>query len=204
MNAEQVVEKILSEARAEAEKITAAAAEKCDQAQTQLNSRLADYHSRTRVLAEQAAEDKRKRILATAKMELRKEYLAAKVALLADVFEQARQGIRSLPDKEYLKLITALMSEAVQTGDEEVVIGRDEKRIDHALIKEINRTLAPGFKGNLCLAKDRADIDAGFILRRGKIRVNVSTDVLIAAARDQLEITLAEELFAQQTDSHSD
>ena len=47
MNAEQVVEKILSEARAEAEQIKAAAAEKCAAAEVELNSELADYEKQS-------------------------------------------------------------------------------------------------------------------------------------------------------------
>jgi V/A-type H+-transporting ATPase subunit E len=197
MNAEQVVEKILSEAHVEAEKIKASAGEKCADSETQLKSQLTDYHKQTEVLARKAGESKKAGMLAAAKMELRKEYLGAKVALLDEVFEKALQRIKSLPDAEYPDLTTALVVKAVQSGDEEVVIGKEEKRINQDLIKKINRKLGPGFKGNLHLARDRADIDGGFILRRGKIQVNVSTEVLAAGARDQLEIELVDELFAE-------
>ena len=199
MNAEQVVEKILSEANAEAEKIKASAGEKCADSETQLKSRLADYRKETEVLSREAAEDKRARVSAMAKMELRKEHLAAKIALLDEVFEKVRQRIKSLPDAEYADLTTALAVKAVQSGDEEVVIGKEEKRINQELIKKINRKLGPGFKGNLHLAGDRADIDGGFILRRGKVQVNVSIEVLLAAARDKFEIELAEELFGEES-----
>lgn len=195
MNAEQVVEKILSEARAEAERIKAAAGQKCAQAKAALESQLTDYEKETKELAHQAGEDKKARMSATANMERRKEYLAAKVALLDEVFEKVRQRIRGLCDKEYESFITSLMINAVESGDEEVVVGAGEKRIDHSLIKQINRKLGPGYKGNLQLAQDRADIDSGFILRRGKIQVNASIWVLLAEARDKFEIELAEELF---------
>lgn len=199
MNAEQVVEKILSEARAEAEKIEAAAADKCAAAEAELKSQLADYEKQTEGLAAQAGEDKKARMLATANMEIRKEYLAAKVALLDDVFNKVRDRIKTLSDKEYEDLVTSLMTKAVQTGDEEVVVGAGEKRIDHSLIKQVNRKLGPGYKGNLQLAQDRANIDGGFILKRGKIQVNVSIEVLLAEARDKFEIKLAEELFAEES-----
>jgi len=197
MNAEQVVDKILSEANAEAEKIKAAAGEKCATAEAELKSQLADYEKQTEVLAEQAAEDKKARMLATANMEIKKEYLAAKVALLGDVFNKVRERIKGLSDSKYEDLITSLMLKAVQSGDEQVMVGAGEKRINHALIKQINRKLGPGYKGNLQLAKDRADIDGGFILKRGKIQVNVSVEVLLAAARDKFEIELVEELFGE-------
>ena len=197
MNAEQVIEKILAEAHAEAEEIKSAAQDKCAQSRAELESQLADYEKETLVLAQQAAEDKKAHMLATAKMKIRKEFLAAKVALLDDVFGKVREGIKTLSDSEYENLITSLMTEAVQTGSEQVIIGTGEKRIDHDLIKQINRALGPGYKGNLQLAQDRADIDSGFILRRGRIRVNASIEVLLAEARDKFEMELAEELFAE-------
>ena len=197
MNAEQVVDKILSEANAEAEKIKAAAGEKIAAAEAELKSQLADYEKQTEVLAAQAAEDKKARMLATANMEIKKEFLAAKVSLLGEVFGKVRERIKGLCDSEYENLITSLMSKAVQSGDEQVMVGAGEKRINHALIKQINRKLGPGYKGNLQLAQDHADIDGGFILKRGKIQVNVSVEVLLAAARDKFEIELVDELFAE-------
>ncbi len=199
MNAEQVVEKILSEARAEAEQIKSAAAEKCAATEVELNLELADYEKQTQGLAEQAAEDKKARMLATANMEIKKEYLAAKVALLDEVFGKVRERIKGLSDDEYENLIASLMIKAVESGDEQVIVGAAEERIDQALIKKVNRKLGPGYKGNLSLSGERANIGAGFILKRGKIQVNVSIDVLLTEARDKFEMELVEELFAAES-----
>jgi vacuolar-type H+-ATPase subunit E/Vma4 len=101
-----------------------------------------------------------------------------------------------LPDKEYRALCTKLMLDAVETGDEEVVIDKNEKRIDQEFIKQVNRELGPGYKGNLKLSDERQDLGAGFILKRGNIKTNVSIDVLLDQARKELEIELAKELFS--------
>ncbi|HEG42749.1 MAG TPA: hypothetical protein ENH94_01740, partial [Phycisphaerales bacterium] len=180
MNAEQVVEKILSDARGQAEKLVAEASEKASGEDVRLQDELAVFQKETERLAKAAAADRKLQKLATARMDIRKQMLVTKAGLLDDVFAQARGQINSLPDNEYQKLITSLMEKAAETGDEEVVIGKNETRIDNSLIKQINRNLGTGFKGNLHLASDRADIDGGFILRRGKIQLNVSTDVLLS------------------------
>ena len=44
------------------------------------------------------------------------------------------------------------MKQAVETGDEEVIVGKNEKRIDQDFIKKVNRELGAGFKGNLRLS----------------------------------------------------
>jgi V/A-type H+-transporting ATPase subunit E len=92
--------------------------------------------------------------------------------------------------------MTKLMLQAVETGDEEIIIGKNEKCIDQKFVKQINRELGPGFKGNLRLANETQNLTGGFILKRGKIKNNISINVLLQQARKELEIQLAKELFA--------
>lgn len=195
MEAEQVIEKILSDARAEAEKITKEAEQKQSDEQAKLTQQLEEYSRQTEQLAGKAAENKRQRILAAARMQIAKDRLAEKARILDEVFEQAQKQLNELPDEEFFELMTRLMLAAVETGDEEVLVDTNENRIDQKFIKHLNRELGPGFKGNLRLAEQRQDIGGGFVLRRGKIKNNVSLEVLLAQARDALEVELAKELF---------
>ncbi len=55
--------------------------------------------------------------------------------------------------------------------------------------------MGPGYKGNLRLSEQRQNLGGGFILRRGRIKNNVSLEILLAQARKELEIELAKELF---------
>lgn len=196
MSAEKVVEKILSEARAEAEKIEKEAAEERSSEQQKDEKELAEYRKQTETLAAGAAEDRKLQLLAGARMEIRKENLATKRQLLAEVFAAAAGQLKRLDDGRYRELMTNLMLKAVQTGDEEVIVGKNEARIDHSFIKHINRQLGAGYKGNIRLSEHREDIDAGFILKRGKIKTNVAIEVLLAQARQSLEIELVRELFS--------
>ena len=128
-------------------------------------------------------------------MNIAKEYLAEKRKILDEVFEQAHQQLQNLPDDEYRALIKKLLLEAVETGDEEVIVDKNEGRINHEFIKQMNRQLGSGIKGNLKLSGKKQNIGAGFILTRGKIKTNVSIEVLLDQARKELEIQLAKELF---------
>lgn len=195
MDAEQVVSKILSEAKGQADDIVGQAKDKCDAEQKQLDAELAEFARQTDVLAEQAAKDKTDRMLAGARMQLAKEYLAAKSVILDEVFAKAKEQIENLPDGEYVDLMNRLMAAAVETGDEKVIVGKNEKRIDMNFIKQVNRNLGPGFKGNLSLASETADISGGFVLKRGNIKTNVSVDVLVDQIRGDIEMELADEIF---------
>jgi len=194
-NAEQVVEKILADAKAEAAKIKKQAEETQATEQAKLDEQLSEYKKQTDTLAQKAGEDKKAHLLAAARMDIAKQLLAEKRKILDEVFDQARQQLENLPDEQYRKLMTGLMLEAVETGDEEVIIGNEEKRIDQKFIKSINQQLSPGRKGNLKLSEEKANLGRGFILKRGKIKNNVSIEVLLAQARKELEIESAKELF---------
>jgi len=195
MEAEQVVEKILADAKAEAEKIKKQAQDKVAAEQAKLDERLIEYKKQTEILAQKAGKDEKSHILAAARMDIAKQFLTEKRKILDEVFEQVRQQTQNLPDEQYHELITKLMLEVVETGDEEIVIDKNENRIDKEFIKKINHKLGPGHKGNLRLSDEKQDLGGGFILRRGKIKTNVSIDVLLNQARKDLEIELAKELF---------
>jgi V/A-type H+-transporting ATPase subunit E len=195
MEAEQVVEKILADARAEADKIKKQADDKQADEQAKLSEQLDEYKKQTNTLAQQAAEDEKSHILAAARMNIAKEYLAEKRNILDEVYQQARQQLQNLPDDEYRDFIKKLLLDAVETGDEEVIIDTNESRIDHDFIKQINRELGPGHKGNLKLSSKKLNLGVGFVLSRGKVKTNVSVGVLLDQARKELEIQLAKELF---------
>ena len=197
MEAGQVVEKILADANAEADKIKKEAEEKEAAEQTKLTEQLDEYRKQTEILAKKAGEDEKSHILAAARMDIAKEFLAEKRKILDEVFEQAHQQLQNLPDEEYRALIKKLILDAVETGDEEVVIDTKDKRIDREFIKKINSRLGSGKKGDLKLSDQKQDIGAGFILKRGKIKTNVSIGVLLGQARKELEIELARELFSE-------
>jgi len=195
MNAEQVINKILTEARQQAEAIVQEASEKRDEKMRQLEDELSAYREETDRLAAEAAEDRRSRMLAAARMENARAMLKAKTELLDEVFARAEDRIARMPDESYKALITKLMSQAVETGDEEVIVGKDEKRITGDLIKQVNRQLGTGFKGNLRLSDRRAEIKGGFILKRGRVQVNAAVEVLVERLREAMEMELASRLF---------
>jgi V/A-type H+-transporting ATPase subunit E len=197
MEAKQVVEKILADAKAEAEKIKKRTDANEAAERAKLTEQLNEYKKQTEILAKKAGEDEQSHILAAARMNIAKQLLAEKRKILDEVFEQARRQLQNLPENEYRSLCTRLMLEAVETGDEEVVIDKNEQRINQNLIYQVNQQLSSKGKGKseLKLSDQKQDIGAGFILKRGQIKTNVSLDVLLEQARKELEIDLVKELF---------
>lgn len=196
MDGEQVIEKILADARAEAEKIKKEAEAKRAQEQKQIDEQLAEFRKQTEILSQKAAADAKQQVLSAARMELAKEALAEKAKILNEVFTMAEQQIKQLPDEQYRLMCAKLMADSVQTGDEEVIIDVNEKRIDQQLIDRVNQQLASKGKGNLKLSGERRQIGGGFLLKKGKIQNNASLKVLLGRTRNSIEIELAKELFS--------
>lgn len=196
MEAEQVIEKIMADAKGEADKIMKQAAEKEAAEQAALAGQLDEYNKQTQILADKAGQDEKAHILATARMETAKEYLAEKRKILDEVFKQARQRLLSLPDDQYRGLVAKLMLEAVETGEEEILVDGKDSRINEELISQVNEKLGPDRKGNLKLSDEKMEIGGGFVLRRDRVKTNVSVDILLDQARKEMEIELAKDLFS--------
>ena len=196
MNVEQVIQKILADAQEEASNIKKQQEAKLAAENSEFDEKLADYNRQSEELATKRAQEKKSHMLAAARMKVAKEYLAEKRQLINEVFKEAEEKIKNLPEEEYLELMSKLMINAIDTGDEEIIIDPSEKRIDQRLIKQVNRELGPGYKGNLRLSEETQEIGAGFVLKRGSIYKNASLKVLIEQAQKDLEIELANELFS--------
>jgi V/A-type H+-transporting ATPase subunit E len=197
MEAEPVTQKILADAKAEAERIAREAGEKESVELAKLNKQLQEYNRQTEILADRAGKDEKLHILAAARMEIAGELLTEKRKILDEVFSRASRLLQNLPDQEYRVLMTKLLLDAVQTGEEDVVVDKNENRIDQQFINLVNQRLGSAKKGNLKLSSERQDVEGGFILRRGRIKTNVTFGVLLDRARKELEIELAKELFSE-------
>jgi len=193
MDTNQVVQKILSEAQAAADKIKAEADNKVKTIKTANEKELSTFRQETQRLCEKAAKEKKDQILAGVRMAASRQETETKRNLLNKVIEKTAEAIKKLNDAEYLSLMEGLIIASVKTGNEELVVGKQEKRINEAFVRRVNQKLAD--KGHLSLAADKIDIDAGFILREDKRQINAAIDVMLKFAAQQLEGKLAEQLF---------
>ena len=192
MDAEQVINKILGDAQKEADRIITAAKEQQAEQQKKFDKELADFNTVTRSLAHKQAQDEKDHILAAARMAGAKELLTEKRKVLNEMFAKAKEKLTALDDGSYKELMAKLMAQASESGDEEVLVGANERRIDAELVNQVNSKLG---SGKLTLSNEKINTPAGFILRKGRVRTNMTLDVLIEQAREKLEVKLAKELF---------
>lgn len=197
MSADKIVEKILSDARAEAERILESARSQAAQIREQAEREA--QHQRELILAQaqQEAQSRRRAQIAAATAAARNAVLEAKRALLERVFQQVAERIQTMPAHEYKSWLLRLLLRAVETGEEEIILSPgDRQTLGEALVREANAQLAQhGKKGALRLSMETRDLGCGFVLKGTNSEINVTLKTLLRRAQDEFEIEVAQMLF---------
>lgn len=139
----------------------------------------------------------RERIVTLASLESRKRILGEKQRILGEVYQEVEKRIRNLNGRDYRELVKRIMLQSCQTGEELVVVGKnDSKRIDEKLINIVNGELVKaGKKGKLKLSSEPASIADGFILKWGKIEISNSWENILRSLREKTEDEVIKLLF---------
>lgn len=118
--AEQKIQYILNEAQKEAEKIK-------EEARKRAEAR-AEWILRK---AHTQAEIEKQRVIANAKLEVRKKRLAVQEALIQEVIAALRERLAELSAEEYFSMLVDLTVQAVEElGSESVVINSNERTLE--------------------------------------------------------------------------
>ena len=189
-DAEEAARRIVAEGRAAADAVMNEARARAEAEKKSLLAR-----------AEQRAREERNRITTLARLNARRELLGVKQGLIDRVFEEAAARLADMEKDEYRKFISSLLADVVESGDEEVIVGEGEARIDQDYLDRFSRDLGRG--SGLRLAAERRPIPGGFVLRNGRVETNCGLDTIIRDAREKLETEVAAILFARG-DSSSD
>jgi V/A-type H+/Na+-transporting ATPase subunit E len=185
-DAEEEVARILAEAEEQARKTLAAAEAE------------AEAESRSILLAaEVEAEEEKRRILALERLEARRNLLAAKREMIDEVYAGVMERLRGLEDAAYLALVSRLILEAVETGEEKVLITPgDRGRITPEFIAGLNSELErSGKAGSLRVEEAGRDLGGGVLLRGEWTEVNCSFTELLESVKEEMEPIIVRELF---------
>ena len=195
--AEKIQQKILKEARQQAQKdIEQAEKEAAAIIKSAEQEALEKKETFFKKGLEDAAEHK-KRLVAVAQLDARKQRLQAKQDVLQAAFDGALNQLISLPKEKYQSVLIDMVVAAIKTGQEEVIVcERDKKGLTPDFIKAINtQLLNKGMNSAVKLSDETREIKGGFILRQDNIEVNHSFEMITRMQRDVLETQVIKVLF---------
>jgi len=193
MAIEAIIQKILGDARKEADAIRS-------KASGQAEGILAEARARAELLkadiGEKAggrARQEEERMRISAVIDAKKQVLAEKQKAISAVFSAALEEIKGMDKAGYQDIIGKMLSSA--DGDEEVIIPSSEKRIDAAFIDKVNKTYFKKKAGFRLSVEKREMPGGGFILKKERVEKNNSFAVILNSLRPVIERQLAEMLF---------
>lgn len=201
MGAEAILEKIRKNAEEEAAALAKQGEEKAEAAAGKIR---ADAEAEAAAILENArqrAEELEKRERLMAGLQIRKNTLAARRAVMDEAFSLAGEQLADLPKERWEALITRLLLEAAETGAEimEVPAADREKYEwtpegnlpiigEKSFFKRLNAALKEsGREGKLTLADAPANVIGGFRLMGPVYDVDASFDALLSQAREDWE-----------------
>ena len=190
---EKIIAHIKADADAQVNAILAQAEQQCAGIRGDFDKQAAALYAERLRAGVKETQDKVDGEARIARMEGRKELLAAKQELVSRSFRKAQEQIVSLPEEQYVAFLAKLAAQASVTGAEKIVLNaRDRKAIGEKLVKAANARLK---NGRLTLAEETGDFAGGLILRRGSIEVNCTVELLVELSRSELSAQVAEILF---------
>lgn len=134
-DAAQEIRRLDEETRAQAAEILRQARERAEKECAELLAR-----------GEKQAQAHQARLESAAQMESRKLRLAAKQQVLDEAFERALEQLCSLPDEDYIALLTRLVLAAVTTGKEQIAFSaKDRSRIGRQVVIAANDALVKDY-----------------------------------------------------------
>ena len=214
----KITDKILAEARADANAKLAEAEERCRQI-----ARDADEVSAERCAKiDEATKREAAEIVTRAKsgdaMVYRNTVLEARSALIDEAFEAAHKEILNLSAERTLEMLTMLLSSALRQisedektsrelyGESEIPAAeqyeillnqRDLDRCGKALLREAKQRLGQ-VADKLVLSEEPVFIDGGLIVRCGDIEINCSLGAMFSEIRPRLEAKVSRTLFPEK------
>jgi len=188
--AEQKVKYILSEAEKQAEEIKAEA------------------EKRARVKAEwilrkaqTQAEIEKQRIIANAKLEIRKRRLALQEKLINEVFKSLKERLATLPKEEYFEIIKNLLLQAVrELGEDKVRVSSNERTLQLIAerINEIKAFLKEKVDREVSIELgDKIETIGGVLVENANrtVRVDNTFEARIERLESELRSRIAKVLF---------
>ena len=189
MSEQAIVEKIIADARQEAQAIIADAEKKADGTVAAASSRAERRLQGEKKAAEKRAESILEGKAATARLDSAKILLGEKRAVIDEVYTRALKSLQDLGKAEALHLFGRLLEEFAEEGDEvrfaeNFKYAQDAAKLD--IVKE----------KKLKISAKKADIDGGILLVGKNSDKNLSFGALLAADREEHQADIAAQIFS--------
>jgi len=195
MAVENLIERIVRDAKNEADEILSEARSKAEAIISEAEQEGKKRYEEIVAEAKRKAEDEKKRRITLAGLESRNAILKEKGTLTDEVFSRALGKIIALPKEKYLEALVKMLLSYAPEGDSEVILCERDREIGRELIERANRELSSAGKGIVRLSEETRPIIGGFILKGPGVEINNSLEAQVSQVREKVEPLVIEKLF---------
>ena len=186
MSLETLKERIISDAKGEAEALIATARNKAEAIEAEAETEAKESREREEREVADRIRAMEEGSAASVRLENKKCNLKERRRVIDTIYERALLSLMSLPEKESMELLSALLKEYAESGD--TVALSEDYPYPAAAEKVVTKA---GFK----LASARAKIKGGFYLYGKKCDRDISYAALLKADREANQAELATKIF---------
>lgn len=184
---DKIINQIEEEAKSSADKIVEEANAQAEAVLTEADVTCREIGEDAAKKAEAAREDILKKSRSAASMERKKELLAAKLQVIDQIIDRAKETLYTQDDKAYFEMIVRMIEKFARPESGEIrFCGKDKKRLP-AGFEQKAAAAAAKKGGSLTVSKETCEIAGGFILVYGGIEENCSFEAMFAAERESLQ-----------------
>jgi V/A-type H+-transporting ATPase subunit E len=194
---EKITAKILSDAELDAQATAEQTKSQIDELQKKFDLQTKEAIEKINKEADEKAVQYKSRAETMADLASRRNSLATKRELVELAFYDAAKKIKNLDDATYLDFMKKLLV-SLEEYDGELIVSKNDTRITQLLIDDVKLELnKKSINCDITMSNDKGDFDGGFILKRGRIEINCTLDMLVKSAKRELEQEVAGVLFTE-------
>jgi len=188
-----IIEKILSESRAQADKIINDAKAKASSIVKEARDAADNMQISEVKKAADSAPDIEKRKITVANLEVRKIQLKAKQQVINDAFSEAEKSLSSLPKEKYKALLFSMLKAEASDGDIITAAEKDKDIVTKAFIAEASKKL----NKNLKLSDSYGTFSGGLMISGSNYDKNLTFSVELKTLREENEPEIAKMIFGE-------
>ena len=188
MSKELIRERILSDARAEADLILAKAEQKSSDVIADAMQRAEIERRETEAEMQEKSKSIHEKKAAAARLESAKILLKEKRKIIDGVYALAKERLLGLEKEDAVALASGLLTAYAEEGDTLFFAENYKYAVDVALLPIVKQL-------GLEISQERVAIDGGFILQGKKSEKDLSYGALLNADREEYQAEIAKELF---------
>ncbi len=188
MGKEDIIARILSDAEREAEELVTQAEREAENIRAEAERRALDLKEETEAEISERARRISEGRAAAARQDCAKILLAEKRRVLDEIYARSLKGLLSLSEHDALALYRKLLVSYAEEGDTVVFAERFPYAAKAAQLPVVKERA-------LVVAKERAPIAGGFLLRGNVCDKDVSFEALLSADREEHQAEIAARIF---------